>query len=193
VAAFEDLCRRLFDAADERFLILEEELLLNAHSLDRQYVLTCTMADEREGPWEGTVEVTVGSDAANSAAAMFEDVFDEQGQQLQAAWEVTVTWHGPAISEAGAGQDAGPDVARAAGVDADQVSVRLASEWDGSAWIHRPSYRYSLWLADDEDPEEDAARIMAIAEDGLDRLQSLAKSWPIVEPPAEAGSEDDAG
>ena len=188
MAAFEDLCRELFDAADERFLIEEEELLVNAYSLDRQYALTCSMADEVEGPWEGTLEVLLSSDAPNAAASIYEDVFDVDGSPLEAAWEVTVRWHGPSVSDPSVAQPARVEIAGAAGVPAEEISAHLAGVWDGDegTWVFVPTFEYGLWLADDED----SARIMSIAEDGLDRLQQVARTWPIVELPG-ADDEDE--
>jgi hypothetical protein len=192
VAAFEDLCRELFDAADERFLIEEEELLVNAYSLDRQYALTCSMADEVEGPWEGTLEVLLSSDAPNAAASIYEDVYDADGSPLEAAWEVVVRWHGPAVSDPAVAQPARAEIAGAAGLPMDEVTAHLAGAWDegGVTWAFVPTFEYGLWLADDEDPDEDAARIMSIAEDGLGKLQDLARSWPIVELPGAEDEED---
>jgi hypothetical protein len=191
VAAFEDLCRELFDAADERFLIEEEELLVNSYSLDRQYALTCSMADEVEGPWEGTLEVLLSSDAPNAAASIYEDVFDADGSPLEAAWEVTVRWHGPAVSDPSVAQPARAEIAGGAGVPAEEISAHLAGAWDGDdgTWVFVPTFEYGLWLADDEDPDEDAARIMSIGEDGLERLQQVARTWPIVELPG--GDDED--
>ncbi|MBI4259114.1 MAG: hypothetical protein HY658_00980 [Actinobacteria bacterium] len=189
MAAFEDLCRELFGAADERFLILDEELAVSAFSLDRHYVLTCTLADEREGPWEGTVEVSVASDAANGAASLFEDVYDEGGKPMEAAWEVSVRWHGPAVADAGVAEDAVGEMARAAGIDPGDLVARATSELSEGSWVHHPTFEYFLWLADDDDPEEDAARLLAIAEDGLVRLQDLARSWPLAELPDEEEEE----
>jgi hypothetical protein len=180
VASFEDLCRLLFDAVEERFLILQEDLFVNAFSLDRRYVLSCAMADEEEGSWEGTVEIAIGADAANSAASMFEDVYDESGAPMGATWEVEVRWHGPAITDSGVIATAGPDIAHAAGLKPSDVTGHTSAEWAGSDWIHHPTFEYAIWLAEDEDPDEDAARIVAIAEDGLARLEELGRHWPVV-------------
>lgn len=186
--AFEDLCRDLFDAADERLLILSEELLVSAYSLDRTYMLACGVADEVEGPWEGTVEIVLSSDAANSAASIYEDVFDEAGRPLEAAWEVVVRWNSPAVLDLDAVADAGTEIAAAAGVD--DVETHAASEWNGARWMHRPSFEHSTWLP--EDPEDHAAdHIAAIAEDGLVRLQELAKDWPLVAAPPEGEPEEE--
>ena len=195
MAAFEDLCRELFDAADERFLVEEEELLVNAYSLDRQYALTCSMADEVEGPWEGTLEVLLSSDAPNAAASIYEDVYDADGSPLEAAWEVIVRWHAPAVSDPSVVQPARAEIGGAAGVPAEEVSAHLAGAWDpdDATWAFVPTFEYGLWLADDEDPDEDAARIMSIAEDGLEKLQDLARTWPIVDLPGtdEEGETDE--
>lgn len=187
MASFEDLCRLLFDAADERLLILQEDLFVNAFSLDRRYVLSCAMADEEEGPWASTVEVAVAADAANSAASMFEDVHDESGRPMEATWEVEVRWHAPSVSDSGIIATAGPDIAHAAGLKAGDVAAHTSAEWSDAGWVHHPTFEYALWLAEDEDPDEDAARIVAIAEDGLVRLEQLARHWPLV--PRDEGAE----
>jgi hypothetical protein len=181
MAAFEDLCRELFDAADERFLIDDEQLVVNAYSLDRQYTLSCEMADEVEGSWEGSVDVQLSSDAANAAASLYLDIFDERGQPMEAAWECLVRWNAPPVSDPNVGLTAGGDIAQSAGVPVEDVTVHASSVNDGDRWVYHLSFEYALWLADDDDPDEDAARIMAIAEDGLNRLQELAKHWPVVE------------
>jgi hypothetical protein len=146
------------------------------------------MADEVEGPWEGTVEIALSSDAANSAASIYEDVFDESGRPLEAAWEVVVRWNSPAVSDLDTVADAAPELAEAAGVD--DVATHCASEWDGTRWVHRPSFEHSTWLP--EEPEDHAAdHIAAMAEDGLVRLQELAKDWPLLARPVEAEPDEE--
>jgi hypothetical protein len=90
-------------------------------------------------------------------------------------------------------QPARAEIAGGAGVPAEEISAHLAGAWDGDegTWVFVPTFEYGLWLADDEDPDEDAARIMSIGEDGLERLQQVARTWPIVELPGADDEDED--